>query len=207
VMIDDILAGIGMGALLVITPLYLRGVLNTRAENTVFVFAPAALGLVIGLRLSPLIGRFLGQRRAATMGLMIFALSVGSLGFVGRIKHFINMDLRFPFDQIARHLHLPPLILMVMLISIPAGLASSVVNVSARSALLERTPPALRGQVIATQGLLQNVGALAPTLLVGVAADLFGVERVAIAIAALMAAGAIAAIMYYRPTLATAPSA
>jgi hypothetical protein len=71
--------------------------------------------------------------------------------------------------------------------------------VSARSVLLARTPPAVRGQVIATQSLLQNLGALAPTLLAGVAADLFGVERVAVALAVLMAGGAIAALTVYRP--------
>jgi MFS family permease len=95
--------------------------------------------------------------------------------------------------------NVPPLILIVMLLSIPAGFASSVVSVSARAVLLSRTPAALRGQVIATQSLLQNVGALIPTLLAGVAADLIGVERVAVAIAALIGCGAVAALTVYRP--------
>jgi MFS family permease len=199
VMIDDILVGIGGSALVVITPLYLKGVLNTGAENTVFVFAPAALGLVLGLRLSPRIDRFIGERRAATMGLMLFASCVAALGFVESLRRFLNDGLHFPSDQIAHAVNIPPLILVVMMISVPAGFASSVVSVSARSVLLARTNPALRGQVIATQSLLQNVGALIPTLLAGVAADLFGVERVAIAIAALLAGGAIAALTFYRP--------
>ena len=41
-------------------PLYLKGVLNTGAENTVFVFAPAALGLLIGLRAAPVLARAIG---------------------------------------------------------------------------------------------------------------------------------------------------
>jgi hypothetical protein len=60
--------------------------------------------------------------------------------------------------------------------------------------------------VIATQSLIQNIGALIPTLLAGVAADLVGVERVAIAIAALLAAGAIAALTKYRPAPLPAPA-
>lgn len=199
VMIDDILVGIGGSALVVITPLYLKGVLNTGAENTVFVFAPAALGLVLGLRLSPRIDRFIGERRAATLGLMLFASCVAALGFVERLRLLLNDGLHIPTDRIALGLNIPPLILIVMLISVPAGFASSVVSVSARSVLLARTSPALRGQVIATQSLLQNVGALIPTLLAGVAADLIGVERVAVAIAVLIAFGAIAALTIYRP--------
>lgn len=206
VMIDDILVGIGASALLVITPLYLKGVLNTGAENTVFVFAPAALGLVIGLRLSSHLDRWIGERRTATFGLMLFALCVGTLGFVERLHDFLNGPLRIPTDRIAEILRVPPLILIVMMLSVPAGFASSVVSVSARSVLLARTVPALRGQVIATQSLLQNIGALIPTLLAGIAADLFGVERVAVAIAALMAIGALAALTFYRPAPAASPS-
>jgi MFS family permease len=206
VMIDDIVVGIGASALVVIMPLYLKGVLETGAENTVFVFAPAALGLVVGLRASPRIGRLIGERRAATTGLMLFSLCIALLGFVEPLRTFLNEVLGIPIDRIADMLRVPPLILLVMLISIPAGFASSVVSVSARSVLLSRTEPALRGQVIATQSLLQNVGALVPTLLAGVAADLFGVEQVAVALAVLMAVGAIAALTVYRPVPVPSPT-
>jgi MFS family permease len=204
VLTDDVLVGVGGSALVVITPLYLKGVLNTGAENTVFVFAPGALGLVLGLRLSPWIGRMLGPRRVATWGLMLFAGCIASLGFVGSIHGFLTRGMHIPVDRIADTVHVPPLILIVMILSIPAGFASSVVSVSSRSVLLARTPAASRGQVIATQSLIQNVGALIPTLVAGVAADLIGVERVAIAVAALMAAGGVAALTKYRPVPAPA---
>jgi MFS family permease len=207
VLADDILVGIGASALVVIMPLYLKGVLNTGAENTVFVFAPAALGLIAGLRLSPPIGRRMGERLVATSGLMLFAGCVAALGFIEQIRSFFNDLLLIPTDDLARTLHLPPLVLLVMFFSVPAGFASSLVSVAARSVLLARTPPSFRGQVIATQSLLQNLGALAPTLLSGVAADIFGVERVAVAIAILMAVGAIAALSFYRPLSASAQTA
>ncbi|MEA2583295.1 MAG: hypothetical protein QOF33_1380 [Thermomicrobiales bacterium] len=206
VLTDDIVVGIGGSALVVITPLYLKGVLNTSAENTVFVFAPGALGLVLGLRLSPWIGRMVGPRRVATWGLMLFAACIASLGFVGSIHDFLTRGLRLPIDRIAETLHVPALILIVMMISIPAGFASSVVSVSSRAVLLARTPAGSRGQVIATQSLIQNVGALIPTLIAGIAADLFGVERVAVAIAALMAVGAVAALTKYRPVPVPSPT-
>jgi MFS family permease len=206
VLTDDVLVGIGGSALVVITPLYLKGVLDTAAENTVFVFAPAALGLVFGLRVSPALGRFIGPRRAATSGLMLFAACIAAFGFLIPLYTFLTHTLRVPIDSLASWLHLTPLVLLVMVMSIPAGFATSVVSVCARSVLLARTPPAARGQVIATQSLIQNIGALIPTLLAGVAADLVGVERVAIAIAALLAAGAIAALTKYRPAPLPAPA-
>lgn len=203
VMVDDILVGIGSTALVVMVPLYLKGVLNTAAANTVFVFAPAALGLILGLRLSSTIDRFFGARRVAGFGLILFSVCIGSFGFVGPIRHFVNHILHIPTDHFARALSLPPLIFLVMLISIPTGFASSVVSVSARSVLLSRTAPTLRGQVIATQSLLQNLGALIPTFLAGIAADIFGVKSVAVAIAVFVALGALLALTVFRPVTAT----
>lgn len=181
--IDDVLVGIGMSALVVIIPFYLERVLDTSKENTVFVFAPAALGLVLGLRVAPLFGRIIGERTSATLSLFAFAVSVGMLGFVEQALDVLTIGFRLPLQTIAETLSISPLILVAMIISVPAGFASAVVNVAARSILLSRTPEQVRGQVIATQGLIGNVGALVPTLLAGIATDVFGVEPVAVGIA------------------------
>ncbi|MDQ3043652.1 MAG: MFS transporter [Chloroflexota bacterium] len=206
--IDDVLVGIGASALVVILPFYLERVLGTAKENTVFVFAPAALGLVLGLRYAPFLGRFVGERRLATGALLIFAFCFGALGFVEQLHTFVDQTLRLPLDQIADLLRIPRLVSMAMLISVPAGFASALVNVAARSILLARTPAISRGQVIATQGLIGNLGALVPTLLAGIAADLFGVEPIAIAIACVIAGGALAVHFVSRQPLPfqTAPS-
>jgi len=207
-LISDVLIGIGMSSLVVIMPLYLKRVLDTSAENTVFVFAPAALGLVLGLRYAPRISHAIGEQRVATSGLVGFALCVGALGFVVRLRE-LAVDLRLPLDQIADLAGIPSLVLIAMLLSVPAGFASALVSVAARSLLLARTPPSRRGQVIATQALIGNLGALIPTLLAGVAADLFGVEPIAIAIAVVLT-GAMFAARLVRPPLvmpSTSPSA
>lgn len=199
VFIDDMLVGIGGSALVVLMPLYLKGVLNTGAENTVFVFAPASLGLLIGLRIAPILGRYIGGRRAATLALMCFAASVAMFGYAEHLLNFFDDTLNLPLGELARQLSLTPITLIVMLLSVPSGFAMAVGSVSARSVMLARSPAHMRGQVIATQSLFQNIGALIPTLLAGVAVDVIGVQRVAVAIAVLIAAGALAALTIYRP--------
>ena len=199
VFVDDMLVGIGGSAIIGIMPLYLKGVLNTGAENTVFVFAPAALGLLIGLRVAPILSRMIGGRRTATFALILFAVSVGLFGFIEPVLNLLDDTLALPIGELARQLGLAPITLMVMLLSIPSGLATSIGSVAARSVMLARTPPEMRGQVIATQSLFQNFGALIPTLLAGIAADVIGVQRVAVAIALLTAGGALAALTIYRP--------
>ncbi len=208
-LVSDVLIGIGMSSLVVIMPLYLKRVLDTSAENTVFVFAPAALGLVLGLRYAPRISHAIGEQRVATGGVLGFAMCVGALGFVVRLREIAVIDLRLPLNEIADLVGIPSLVLIAMLLSVPAGFASALVSVAARSLLLARTPPSRRGQVIATQSLIGNLGALIPTLLAGVAADLFGVEPIAIAIAVVLT-GAMVAARLVRPPLvmpSTSPSA
>ncbi len=196
--LDDVLVGIGMSALVVIVPFYLERVLGTSKENTVFVFAPAALGLVLGLRVAPFFGRVIGERMSATASLFAFATCVAALGFVEQAYDLLTVIFRLPLDRISDVLSISPLILVAMIISIPAGFASAVVNVAARSILLSRTPERMRGQVIATQGLVGNVGALIPTLLAGIATDIFGVQPIAVAIALAIAVVALAAHAWGR---------
>lgn len=206
--IDDVMVGIGMSALVVIMPFYLERVLGTSKENTVFVFAPAALGLVAGLRAAPILASAIGSLRSVVGALLVFALSVGALGFVEPMDAFIAHTLRFPLDDLADMLRVSPLVLIAMAVSIPAGFASAIVNVGARAILLARTPATVRGQVIATQGLMGNVGALVPTLLAGIAADLVGVKAIAVAIACLMILCSLAVHFYSRrPAPVPAPLA
>lgn len=195
----DVMVGIGLSALIVVAPIYLNRILNTASENTVFIFAPAAVGVLIGLRAAPFLGRFLGLRWVAVYGLALFALCIASFGFLGDIHWLLVDTFHLPIDQIARALRIPPLALLVMFFSIPAGFASSIVGVASRTITLQRTPLQFRGQVIATQSLVQNLGALVPTMLAGIAADQIGVERVAIIIAVLIMGGMVAAFFISRP--------
>ncbi len=194
----DIIVGIGLSALVVIAPIYLTNILDSSSENTVFVFAPAAIGVIAGLRMAPFLARHIELRVLATIGLLIFAGCVAAFGFMGDIYRFLVDTLHLPVDSFARAVRIAPLALMVMIFSIPAGFSSSVVGVAARTTTLLRTPANSRGKVIATQSLMQNIGALAPTLMAGVLADVIGVERVAIVIAVLMLVGAAATFLTRR---------
>lgn len=189
--LDDVLVSVGMSALVVIIPFYLERVLGTSKENTVFVFAPAAVGLVIGLRIAPMLSKVFGERFLAFAAVCAFGGCIFLLGFVQQSYTFMNDILRLPLDQITDWLRISPMTFLTMLISIPAGMSMSVVNVAARSVLLHRSPGYVRGQVIASQGLIGNIVGLVPTLLAGLATDLFGVIPVAVAIAVLIVAGGI----------------
>lgn len=188
-LLDWVLISVGLSTLVVIVPQYLERVLGTGAENSVYVFAPAALGLVIGLQLAPFLGSVLGYGRLATLGLFAFAVAVGLMGFVEQVVELLGAD-GFLLGAL-NELGIPPATGATMLLSIPAGLAVSLVTVSARTELLLRVPADVRAQVFATQMTLGNLAALVPTLLAGVLIDLVGVTPVAVVIAVGLFTGAL----------------
>jgi MFS family permease len=189
-LVDAVLISVGLSTLVVIVPHFLVRVLHTDAGNTVFVFAPAVVGLVLGLRLAPWLGRVLGHGRLATMGLIGFAAAIAGLGLVDQVVAFLQTTY-LDLPRVEEALGLSTRTSATMLLSIPAGLCSALTNVAAKTVLLERTPEDARGQVHATQTTLANAISLIPTISAGVAVDLLDVRPVALVIASLLVAGAI----------------
>jgi len=194
---DAVLIAVGLSSLLAIVPAYLENVLNTGANNTVFVFAPAVIGLVVGLRIAPPLGRWLGHGRIAIAATICFAFSAAAFGAIDSVARLIDTT-GIPLASVADQLGLPTRTAATMLVSIPAGFFSAIVNVAARAVLLEVAPDDARGQVFAMQGVIGNAGALIPTLLAGIAVDLLGARPVAIVLALSLLVATIAAIRYAR---------
>ncbi|MDQ3540538.1 MAG: MFS transporter [Chloroflexota bacterium] len=189
-LIDAVLIGVGMSTLVVIVPYYLVDVLDTDAGNTVFVFAPAVIGLVAGLQLASALGRMIGHGRLAMIGLIGFAICIALLGLIDQFIEVLR-ESRISLAGLEDRLGIPVRISATMLLSIPAGFFSAVTNVAARTVLLDRSPSDTRGQVLATQSTLSNAIALVPTITAGLAIDLIDVRPVAFAVALLLLIGAI----------------
>jgi MFS family permease len=188
-LLDWVLIGVGLSTLVVIVPQYLERVLDTSSENTVYVFAPAAIGLVAGLQVAPFLGRIAGFGRLAATGLLVFAVAVALMGFVEHVVELLGAE-RFPlatFDSLG----IEPNVGATMLISVPAGFAISLVTVSARTELMLRMPEEVHARVFATQMTLGNLAALVPALMAGVLIDIIGVAPVAVVVALTLVAGAV----------------
>lgn len=189
-LVDSVLLGIGLSVLVVIVPQYLEQVLDTSANNTVFVFAPAALGLVIGLQIAPIAGRVVGYGRIATLGLLLFILSIAAMGAINQIVDLFE-EYGILVSWLEDQFGLAPRVSATMIVSVPAGFASALVSVSARTVMQSATPPQSWARVFATQSSLSNLGALVPTLLVGILIDAVGVQPVTMIVAILLVVGLI----------------
>lgn len=203
-LVDSVMVGVGLSTLIVIVPQFLEDALNIGADNTVFVFAPSAVGLVIGLQAAPLAGKMFGHGRVAVTGLGLFCLSILAIGSINLVSSWLQ-DASILVPWLDSRFGLSPAVSTTMLLSLPTGFAVGLVNVAIRTELILRTAPHAHGRVFSTQMTIANLGALLPTIIAGLLIDVAGVQLVAIIIALGVATGAILGRRIGRETRSQMP--
>ncbi len=176
----------------ILVPRYMQAILEVAPNDAVAVFAPVAIGALVGLRTVPWIVARLGKTRTVAFGMFGLALCLAALGSVEMIADGLERTERFnPFGPgtAERVTGLSILVALTMLFAGPMGFAYAMLNTPAQTTLHERTPVEMRGRVIASQMVLANGVALVPLVVVGGIADLYGVSSVILAIGLLLAVG------------------
>ncbi|HLA18279.1 MAG TPA: MFS transporter [Dehalococcoidia bacterium] len=178
-------------ALAVLAPHYTRSVLKIATENTVFVVAPAAIGALLALAVTPPLARRLDAARIAAFGFVLYVLGVVALGLIVYVKDFIvnHMQLGLPIVEREVGVSSVSIVTMAMILAIPIGFAVTVVGVAGKAVLNEEAPEGKQGRVFATQGALSDALSVVPLFAIGGAAELMGVRAVLLvaAVAAFLA--------------------
>lgn len=188
-------------SLVVLAPHYTKDVLRIAAENTVFVVAPAAVGAVLALLLTPLLARFVGASRTAAFAFVLLVLALIGLGLVAYVRVFLirNVDLGISFVE--ERVGVSSVITAAMLIAIPVGFAATMVGVAGKAVLNQEAPHGTQARVFATQSAVSDALSLLPLFAIGAVADLVGVREVLLvtAIAALAAAAYLGRSRRFEP--------
>ena len=174
----------------ILMPKYMQSTLEGEAENAVTVFAPVAVGALIGLRAVPWVVARLGKTRTVALGMFGIALCLIGLGFVETIGNALQETQQLnPFGDDSSFFGYSILVTVTMAFAGPMGIAYAMLNTPAQTTLHERIPVEMRGRVLASQMVLANGVALIPLVVVGGIADIYGVSSVVLAIGALMIIG------------------
>ncbi len=163
--------------LVAVLPHYLSEVLDTRVDNAAFVFAPAAIGLLAGLRLAPWLGQRTGNAQVVTTGFVLFLACLASLGFVEEFAGLMRGQAA-PFTDAIEWTGLSLDATVAMGLSIPLGFAYSLVGVAARAVLHERAPADMLGRIFAMQMVLGSLASIIPLFIVGGLAELMSARIV-----------------------------
>lgn len=169
-----------------LAPGYVVNVLGIRAEDSVFVLAPAGVGMVLGTGLLSRWGPAFDRDRLVNAGLVLIGLALSLLATIGALADAFGMTIRSGSGASILDVDAP--LGVVMLTALVAGVAFVAVVVPSQTIVQERAPVDVRGRVFAVQLVLSNLVGIAPLLFLGELADRIGVERALLAIGALVLA-------------------
>ncbi len=183
--------------LISVLPNYTKKVLGLPAENAVYIFAPAAIGVALGNWLVPRLVRGRGTNLLAGIGFLVFLLSLAALGLGEPVARLMRQhELLGSPGAISPNLFYSAT-LFAAFVAAPLGFGYAIVLVAARLITYEHVPGHMQGRIFAFQGMLTSIASIVPLLLVGLLTALLGPRIVLL----LIAAADLLALIYARSTL------
>jgi MFS family permease len=174
-----------------LVPGFAERLLHVRAEDAVFVMAPAGIGMVVGTALLNRWGERFEKHFLVNVGLFTVAACLALIGGLAFVTAWLTTG-NAPLIEMPALGQVSVLVPEIMALAMVAGLGFVAIMVPAQTFLQERAPVELRGRVFAVQLMLSNFASIVPLLLLGGLADLIGVDKTLLLIGLLIAwAGAV----------------
>ena len=183
-------------------PEYISKVLQLPVDIGALLLTPAAIGVVLGLRVAGFLSHRVPHAALSTLGFTGFVVMLALLTFAKAEARFLGGYGAFAWLDSWSIGSFDGGALLALIIVFPLGFAFALVSVAGQTVLNDRVPLHLQGRVGATQAAMAAVASSLPVLLAGGLSDLVGV----VPVMALLSAGiGVAAITNLRP-LRAAPS-
>ena len=183
-------------------PKYIEDTLGLPVDIGAAVLMPAAIGVVVGLRIASFLAHRVSHSVLSTLGFAAFVVNLGLLAFVNPEASFLS---GFGVFSWLNHVNIGNFDqggVLAMLLMLPLGFSYATVSVAAQTVLNDRVPHHLQGRVLATQAAMSAIASSLPVLVAGALSDVIGVTPV---MALVAAAIGLAAVVNTRPGTAPAP--
>jgi MFS family permease len=181
-----------------LAPRYMVTIVGIRADDTVYVLAPAGVGMALGAAIISRLSKWVPKELLIVTGVVVVAAGLLLLAVVGPVWNFLFIRILSVLLDPASMPRIVSLVSMVMAIAAITGFALSMMIISSQTILQERAPVESRGRIFAAQIMLGNVASILPLVFVGAMADAFGVSQVLAVLAALMLVLAYVSFRSYR---------
>lgn len=156
----------------ILGPIYARDVLNVAPANALYVFAPAVLGLLVALALSPVAIRILSEKTVAIIGFATLTVTMSALGFVDQVSE------RLPWIPVINLPLVGERVELASELSIFLGLGVTLAATATQTYISRTTLLSVQGRTFALLGTMKDGLAIASLLAVGTLAHLVGVRWV-----------------------------
>lgn len=185
-------------------PTYVDEVLDLPVDVGAVILTPAAVGVVLGLRVASFLAHRVPHAVLSTTGFLSFVTLLALLAFVNEEASFLSGYGAFAWLGSVSIGSFDGGGVLAMALMLPLGFSYSVVNVAAQTLIDHRVPLHLRGRVGATQAAMAAIASSLPVLGAGAMSDVIGVSPVMALVAALT--GAVAILNLREPREAGEPA-
>jgi Na+/melibiose symporter-like transporter len=177
-------------------PVYVRDVLNSDPTNAVYIFAPAGIGFLVGMMLTPLLIDRLGARKLAVGSVFIMSVSMVMFGMIDVVAPILAPISPLRLVGAAFDVSISNQVLAASVIALPANFGSTAAGSSVQAFINRRVPLARQGATFGLQEVQENVSTLALVLLVGVISSAVG-PRIVFVLAPILAFGMVLWLITY----------
>lgn len=187
-------------------PVYVREVLNADPTLSIYIFAPAGIGFLIGTILGPLLIRLIGERMLAVVAMFFIAISAVMFGFIYEVApmvaHFNPLGWFNRFDSI----NLSDLVLAAGVLAVPLNFGSTAAGAAVQAYINRNVPIEEQGSTFGIQEVTEQGLTVITLLSAGLVGTLTG-TRVVFAIAPIIVivVGTAMVRMAYRASGAVVP--
>lgn len=158
-----------------LAPRYVVDVLGIRADDAVYIFAPAGAGILLG---TSLVGRLAGRFDKTALvntGLVVMGACMLLLGAL----RWLSVVFPYNIAAFLGTIGLPRAVGMVPAMLLLAGIIGfnfALVTIPAQTVIMEQAPVSTRGRIFAVQMMLGNLASVLPLLFLGGLADVSSID-------------------------------
>jgi MFS family permease len=154
-------------------PVYVRDVLHADPANSIYIFAPAGIGFLIGTFAAPSLMHKYGERRLVIIALVCSSVGMMLLGFINQVDSFFAIF--SPLRLLSLFgIDLSDQVLAAGVISIPANFGSCAAAAAVQTFINRRVPLVQQGATFGLEEVQENALTLAAVLTLGAISNFTG---------------------------------
>jgi MFS family permease len=178
-----------IGVLGVLGPDFAKSVLGLEEGDLVVVLLPLGAGLIAGIVVLNLVGKYLSRRRLIEGGMIALAVSLIILGLAQDLRVFRSGE------------DITALLAVVVIVAFVAGVCYAFVAVPAQTSLQEELPEDVRGRVFGVLNMLVSLASFVPIIIVGPLADFVSAAAVIVTFAVIVGAVGVLSVLFAHPRI------
>lgn len=179
-------------------PKFIEDVLGLPVDVGAVILMPAAIGVVLGLRIAGFLAHRVPHSLLSTSGFGAFVVLLALLCFVNQEAEFLSGYAVLSWLGEVSIGNFDGGGVLAMALMLPLGFSFAVVSVAGQTVINDRVPLHLQGRVGATQAAMAAIASSVPVLAAGLLSDLIGVTIVMALVAALIGSAAVGNIRQPR---------